>query len=209
MINRRAVSATALWLLAVAVCVTPWAGTANATPSVSPAAVQTAPAAAGDDEVVVVERNALGTITKMTRYQPAGSAEKLRAQLRARGVTGVLPAGQQAPNQILAACAPFVGTAAAWCDHAWAYNGFNDPQVYFLDHTPAGYPVTAAVADWYQSPGIDAYYRWHTEGLPRRRTPLCSRSCRQQRGQLVRPDQLGAERPTGPSVGGAEQQAAR
>lgn len=166
MINRRAVSATALWLLAVAVCVTPWAGTANAAPSASPATVQAAPAAAGDDEVVVVERNALGTITKMTRYQPAGSAEKLRAQLRARGVTGVLPAGQKAPNQILAACAPFVGTAAAWCDHAWAYNGFNDPQVYFLDHTPAGYPVTAAVADWYQSPGIDAYYRWHTQGCP-------------------------------------------
>ncbi len=125
----------------------------------------TAPTVA-DDEVVVVERNALGAVTSMTRYEPAGSAEKLRAELRAKGVKGVVPAGQtMGPSQILA-CSPFVGTAAAWCSHAWAYNQFNDPQVYFLDHTPAGYPVTAAVNDWYQAPGIDSYYRWYTQGCP-------------------------------------------
>ncbi|GAA0592785.1 matrixin family metalloprotease [Kribbella sandramycini] len=149
-------------LFAVAVGISPWGVAAGAAPVADKAPAPTVV----DDEVVVIERNALGAVQSVTRYEPAGSAEKLRAELRAQGVQGIVPAGQQmAPAQILA-CAPFVGTAAAWCSHAWAYNQFNDPQVYFLDHTPAGYPVQAAVGDWYQSPGIDSYYRWHTQGCP-------------------------------------------
>lgn len=165
MINRRTVVVAASSLFAIAVCATPW-GAAAAAPTTpnSPVAAQAAAPTATDDEVVVIERNALGAVTKTTRYEPAGSAEKLRAQLRAKGVTGIVPAGQKA-EQILA-CSPFVGTAAAWCSHAWAYNQFNDPQIYFLDHTPAGYPVTNAVSDWNQAAGIDSYYRWYTQGCP-------------------------------------------
>jgi hypothetical protein len=168
MINRRTVVATAVSLLTVAATVTAWGPAAAAPSTESPsAAMAAAPeqVTAADDEVVVIKRNAVGAVTEMTRYEPADSAAKLRAQLRARGVAGVLAAGEKAPGK-LAACAPFVGTAAAWCSHAWAYNQFNDPQVYFLDHTPAAYPVTDAVGDWYQSPGIDAYYRWYTQGCP-------------------------------------------
>ena len=58
------------------------------------------------------------------------------------------------------------GTANSWCGHVWSYQGFNDPQVYFMDRTPEGFPVRAAVNDWYQYPGIDAYYRWYTESVP-------------------------------------------
>ncbi|TDD60957.1 matrixin family metalloprotease [Kribbella antibiotica] len=151
-------------LFAVAVAISPWGVAAGAAP-VADKAPAAAPTVA-DDEVVVIERNALGAVTSMTRYEPAGSAEKLRAELRAKGVQGVVPAGQtMGPSGVLA-CSPIVGTAGAWCSHAWAYNQFNDPQVYFLDHTPAGYPVTAAVNDWNQALGIDSYYRWYTEGCP-------------------------------------------
>jgi hypothetical protein len=101
----------------------------------------------------------------MTRYEPAGTIPVTPLARNSALSFSADPAGQKASNQILA-CSPFVGTAAAWCSHAWAYNQFNDPQVYFLDHTPAGYPVTNAVNDWYQAPGIDAYYRWHTQGCP-------------------------------------------
>jgi hypothetical protein len=178
-INRRTIAAGATALLALATAGATWGPAASAAPvtqpttadaaSVAPPATAAAAASkqADDDEVVVVTRNGLGVITGITRYEPAGSAERLRAQLRARGITGVLNAGEKVEtkqNSVLAC--PTYGTAAAWCNHAWAYNGFNDPQVYFLDHTPAGYPVTNAVADWYQSPGIDAYYRWHTQGCP-------------------------------------------
>jgi len=152
-------------LFAVAVAISPWGVAAGAAPAAATAPAASTPTVT-DDEVVVVGRNALGAVTSLTRYEPSGSAEKLRAELRAKGVQGVVPAGQKmAPSAVLA-CSPFVGTAAHWCSHAWAYNQFNDPQVYFLDHTPAGYPVTAAVNDWYQSPGIDSYYRWYTEGCP-------------------------------------------
>ncbi|MFB6720505.1 hypothetical protein ACFCV3_10110 [Kribbella sp. NPDC056345] len=123
------------------------------------------PAAVDNDDVYTVERLANGQ-TRIGLHQHAGNAEALRRDLRAAG-KNVLSAGQAPPGGSMSplACVSY-GTAVQWCDHAWGYGGFNDPQVYFLDHTPAGFPVTAAVADWYQSPGIDAYYRWHTAGCP-------------------------------------------
>lgn len=69
------------------------------------------------------------------------------------------------PGDPLGRCFVY-GTSGAWCNHKWEYNDYNDPQVYFLDHTPSGFPVSANVWKWYQSPGIDAYYRWYTQGCP-------------------------------------------
>lgn len=63
-------------------------------------------------------------------------------------------------------CSPHVGTASALCGSKWAYGPFNDPQVYYLDHSGDSWPVTDARVDWYQAPGIDAYYRWYTAGCP-------------------------------------------
>jgi hypothetical protein len=165
-INRRTVAVAATALLALATAGATWGPAATAAPAAQPTAPAQQEAKAADDDVVVVTRNSLGAVNKVTRYEPAGSAEQLRSQLRAAGITGVLNAGETVGTNQIMACSPTWGTAAAWCSHAWAYNQFNDPQVYFLDHTPAGYPVTAAVNDWYQSPGIDAYYRWYTQGCP-------------------------------------------
>src|SRR5262245_15077632 len=82
--------------------------------------------------VYVVRPNADGTVyTAM--YTPAAgvSADQLRQVLRNKGVRGVQDA---APAALATAadgrCAPFVGTAAAWCGHKWTYGPFNDPQVY-------------------------------------------------------------------------------
>ncbi|MEU4389546.1 hypothetical protein [Kribbella sp. NPDC023855] len=110
----------------------------------------------------------------MTIYDPAVGVtpDQLRDKLRRSGVTGVLDKGQQPPTkqpgqkqeQVLE-CLSY-GTAREWCDHRWSYGAYRDPQVYFLDHTSAAWPVTAAVNDWYQAVGIDAYYRWHTAGCP-------------------------------------------
>ena len=63
-------------------------------------------------------------------------------------------------------CSPHIGTANALCGAKWAYGPFNDPQVYFLDHSGNSWPVTDARVDWYQAPGIDAYYRYYTAGCP-------------------------------------------
>lgn len=122
--------------------------------------------ASDDHAVYVVQQRADGT-TYTAVYDPAPGVtpDQLRASLRRQGVRGVQDAGSKADIGILG-CAPRVGTASAWCGHKWDYGGFNDPQVYFLDHTGDTWPVTAAQVDWYQAPGIDAYYRWHTSGCP-------------------------------------------
>lgn len=150
-----------------------------------PAAAPAAPAApastareAADDhsDTVYVTGKAKDGSTTVTIYDPAEGVtpDQLRAQLRKSGVTGVLNKGQQQPpkaqpgqrqSSAVAACLSY-GTAREWCNHRWSYGGFNDPQVYFLDHTSSAWPVTAAVNDWYRAVGIDAYYRWHTAGCP-------------------------------------------
>jgi hypothetical protein len=52
------------------------------------------------------------------------------------------------------------------CGHKWSYGPFIDPQVYYIDFSGDSWPVHDAQIDWYQAPGIDAYYRWHTAGCP-------------------------------------------
>jgi hypothetical protein len=152
------------------------AGSAENRPGGAPPAAATAEApAAGataahqDDDVYVVQQRPDGTVYSAV-YKPAAgvTGDELRDQLRREGVRGVLDQGRKAPNGRFAAlgCAPFVGTASAWCNNKWGYGPFNDPQVYFLDHTSSSWPVTDARIDWYQAPGIDAYYRWHTAGCP-------------------------------------------
>ncbi|MFJ8644837.1 hypothetical protein ACIRNI_01705 [Streptomyces sp. NPDC093546] len=125
--------------------------------------------ASHDDAVYVVQPRADGT-TYIAVYDPAPgvSADQLRAGLRRQGVRGVQDAGSPGGKAGIGTfgCAPYVGTASAWCGAKWAYGPFNDPQVYFLDHTSDSWPVTDARVDWYQAPGIDAYYRWHTAGCP-------------------------------------------
>lgn len=129
----------------------------------------TAAAASPHDEAVyVVQPKADGT-TYTAVYTPAAGVtpDALRASLRAQGVKGVLNGAPSARADVgIMACAPYVGTAAAWCGHKWAYGPFNDPQVYFLDHSGDSWPVSDARVDWYQAPGIDAYYRWYTAGCP-------------------------------------------
>ena len=135
----------------------------------TPAATHASTAKASPgSEVYVVRPNADGTVYTATYTPAAGvSADQLRQALRNKGVRGVQDA---APAAMATAadgrCAPFVGTAAAWCGHKWAYGPFNDPQVYYIDFTGDSWPVTDARIDWYQAPGIDAYYRWHTLGCP-------------------------------------------
>ncbi len=155
------------------------AGTSSAQPvdarAESTRTTTTAAPAADDhaDTVYVTGKAKDGTVS-VTIYDPAEgvSPDQLRDMLRRSGVTGVLAKGQEPPtaqpgqkvNQPLA-CLSY-GTAREWCDHRWSYGAYRDPQVYFLDHTSSAWPVTAAVNDWYQAVGIDAYYRWHTAGCP-------------------------------------------
>ena len=141
----------------------------GAAPSGAATAPSTAPV--GDSEVRVVDP-ATGLTTEIHSMVDPAAAAALRQQLRGQGAQ-VLPAGVTVSAKVAATCQAY-GTARQWCGHAWAYNDYNDPQVYFLDHTPSGYPVTDAVADWYQSPGIDAYYRWYTAGCPNTRVHCVS-----------------------------------
>lgn len=144
-------------------------GAASASPT-----IPTVPA--GADEVWSVE--SIDGVTTVIEYDVADPASA-RAELARRG-RHPLPAGRQpAPGVLgdLRAGAMSVedgrcdiyGTASHWCGHYWEYNSYNDPQVYFLDYTPSGYPVRESVAQWYRSPGIDAYYRWYTSGCPNTR----------------------------------------
>ena len=150
------------------------AAQAAPSPANDVAAVSTTTSPSESSDVYVVS-TAGGTVSNEVHSMATPeAASALRAQLTAQGKR-VLPPGQTFATagsttvSALAAACPSYGTATAWCGHAWAYNGYNDPQVYFLDHTPAGYPVSNATADWYRSPGIDAYYRSYTQGCPNTR----------------------------------------
>ncbi|WP_187284642.1 matrixin family metalloprotease [Streptomyces sp. uw30] len=129
-------------------------------------AARTSDRTGADDAVYVIQPRSDGT-TYTAIYEPAPgvTADELRSSLRRQGVRGVQDANSSLDVGITG-CAPVVGTASAWCGHKWDYGPFNDPQVYFLDHSGDSWPVTDARVDWYQAPGIDAYYRWHTAGCP-------------------------------------------
>jgi hypothetical protein len=159
--GKLAVGAAGVCLLAA---LTAPAGNAQADSGTAPAVSRTK---AGDGDVYVVRPNADGS-TRTDIYTPAAgvSADQLRTTLRMQGISGVQPQQNVVASPADGRCAPFVGTAAAWCDHKWAYGPFNDPQVYYIDFTGNSWPVTDAQVDWYQAPGIDAYYRYHTAGCP-------------------------------------------
>lgn len=137
-----------------------------------PASAGPSAAAAETDTVYVTRTDASGRLT-VTIYDPAEgvSPDQLRARLRAAGAGTVLargarpPAAQPRTPAVAAACLSY-GSARQWCGHLWNYNGFNDPQVYFLDHTSAAWPVTSAVVNWNLAIGIDSWYRWYTLGCP-------------------------------------------
>lgn len=159
---RRARVAIGLTSAALMVALSASVGYADSTTS----APRMAAGSADDHAVYVVQPHSDGsTYTAIYRPAPGVTADELRTTLRRQGVRGVQDSDSRSAT-ILARCAPFVGTAAAWCGHKWDYGPFNDPQVYFLDHTSDSWPVTDARVDWYQAPGIDAYYRWYTAGCP-------------------------------------------
>lgn len=175
---RQAVRISAV-LAAAGLAVSAFAGTSNAQPVDAQAeSIQAAPAQQADEhaDTVYVTGKAKDGSTTVTIYDPATgvSPDQLRDMLRRSGVTGVLAKGVQPPSaqpgQKSSAAAPAAclsyGSAREWCNHRWSYGAFNDPQVYFLDHTNSRWPVTNAVADWYKAVGIDAYYRWYTAGCP-------------------------------------------
>lgn len=102
-----------------------------------------------------------GGVRQYTLINPTPDASRsgLRRMLNSQGYRTDAAAA-------VAGCAPRVGTASALCGAKWTYGPFNDPQVYYLDHSGDSWPVTDARVDWYQAPGIDAYYRYYTAGCP-------------------------------------------
>jgi hypothetical protein len=116
-------------------------------------------------------------------YEAVESGQTLLDQLKAQGVVersiqvknisgqasvGAVPPGPGDPTTRCASnrgLAAFIGPVIGGVPNCslgnrvnWRHNGFADPQVYFRDHTPSRWPVTAAVRDWNLSPGIDSYY---------------------------------------------------
>jgi hypothetical protein len=124
--------------------------------------VVVSPGAAAPSSHDIVGVKSLGNgVKQYTVLNPTGSATptQLRSWLNKQGYrTDLVTAA--------VGCSPHVGTANALCGAKWAYGPFNDPQVYFLDHSGNSWPVTDARVDWYQAPGIDAYYRYYTAGCP-------------------------------------------
>lgn len=161
---------TGLLIRAVAI-VASIAATVPAEPGPSNAADQLARVRTtiSGDGVYAVTTNPDGT-TSIDHWYPAAGVTpgQLRTKLRAQGLPG--PLGRAAilppPDPNSGRCVPMIGSAAASCTGKWAYGPFNDPQVYFLDYSSSSWPVTDARADWWQAPGIDAYYRWNTQGCP-------------------------------------------
>src|SRR5262249_27653358 len=112
------------------------------------AKAQPAAAASGTDGDVYAMTTKPDGTTTLTIYTPApgGTASALRARLAAEGVRDLV-----GPAQVAAPALPCsFGTASTLvCPPVkWARNGFNHPQVYFLDHTSAAWPVTAVVPNW-------------------------------------------------------------
>lgn len=120
-------------------------------------------AAATPDEVVSVVALPDGH-TDVARYTPAPgvSADRLRAQLTALGVRGVVqPDPARAQPRDVFTC--YYGSAyaleAGRCPAAsWRYNGRGNPLVQFSDHTPAPWPVSWAAGVWDTSPAVDVRY---------------------------------------------------
>lgn len=134
------------------------------------------------DTVYGISQTAEGAMVTIYDAAPGVSNDELRNRLRDKGVTvlnrGERPSaqspvtdkqsgksGQLVMAAVSSACQS-LRTAREWCGHRWALNGYEDPAVYFLDHTSSAWPVTASTTNWNQAQGIDSYYRWYTNGCP-------------------------------------------
>lgn len=117
-----------------------------------------------DEEIAVQEpRKGGGLIIKMFHLAPGAAPGKVLAGLRAQGLapTGVTAQAEADPME----CTTSYGSAKYLCLKSsphwwfnWRWNGFDDPQVYFRDYTPAAWPVRASVTEWHRSPGVDSYW---------------------------------------------------
>lgn len=115
-------------------------------------------------DVYAMSTGADGTTTlRIYRPAPGVSTSALRARLAAQGVAGIVN-----PAAAPAALSCGFGTASTLtCPPVkWSRNGFNHPQVYFLDHTSAAWPLTAVVPNWNLAHGVDSWYRWFANGCP-------------------------------------------
>jgi hypothetical protein len=124
-------------------------------------AASTAGSSTTDQHVVARRANPDGTTSvSIYRAAPDVSAEQLYAKLKAQGVTGLVDPSAPQPLDVFQC---YYGTAYALesgkCPAIkWRWNGFSDPQVYFRDHTPARWPVSASVSKWHEAVGIDSYW---------------------------------------------------
>jgi hypothetical protein len=115
---------------------------------------------------VLVDQPLPDGATRYTSYTPIKGVtpEQLAARLQKKGANAKVVTSSESSGGIStfsdSPCA--YGTARSmYCPVAyWRNNGYDDPQVYFIDHTSALWPTDAAVYAWNQSYGIDSYYAW-------------------------------------------------
>lgn len=132
------------------------------------------------DDVISLVKGADGRITGMRMYTPAPgwTEERLADELRASGEQHVVvtsdpfdavrAADRAAGSATLAdphpntGCSSGIATTNGCPPLYWSNNGYTDPQVRFNDHSGAGWPVSTAVSNWNQAPGIDSHYLWNS-----------------------------------------------
>jgi hypothetical protein len=132
-----------------------------------PSATSVKPAAGRVDKEVVVREALPGGITRQISYTPAKGVtpQQLAAKLQKKGVNAKLVSPAEASGGVSTfsgLCAYGIARTDECPATYWRNNGWDDPQVYFVDHTSAQWPVDAAVYDWNQAWGIDSYYSWNT-----------------------------------------------
>jgi len=98
-----------------------------------------------------------------TVYQPAPgvTAAQLHRTLAAIGTVGL--SNPAADTHLRDPFSCYLETAYALDNGRcppirWTWSGYDDPQVYFRDHTPNGWPVREAVASWNKAIGVDSYW---------------------------------------------------
>jgi hypothetical protein len=147
------------------------AGTiAAAAPASAAPATGAAPSRDQNAVVTPVQRNANGTTTETT-YAPAPGVtpDELATRLRARGIPNVTVTYAGEVGTLASACSS--GTARTWpssatCFVRWSYNNYARPQIYFIDHSGADWPVGRSVTKWNETSGIDSVYRTASSRCP-------------------------------------------
>jgi hypothetical protein len=125
--------------------------------------------AAPDAGVFSVHLNADGSGTETVYTPPSGlSNQDLYAALKAQGIPDLRGGSANSVTPAtLSSCV--YGTATLFRCAAdsepvhqihWANNGYAHPQVYFVDHTGANWPVDVSTYTWNQAQGIDSIYQY-------------------------------------------------